>query len=396
MKLNTVEELIEDIRLGKMVVLMDDEDRENEGDIVMAAQHCRPEDINFMARHARGLICMPMTRERCQRLGLPLMVQANGSGFGTKFTVSIEAATGVTTGISAADRAHTIKLLVNPKTQPADFVAPGHIFPIIARDGGVLVRTGHTEAAVDFARLAGKAPVGVICEIMNEDGTMARLPDLQKFVKKHKLKIGCIADLIRHRRHTESLVKKVSVVKLPTEFGDFDLHCFVAHDGAPHLAMVCGDIKGKKNVLVRVHSECLTGDVFHSARCDCGQQLEGALRMIADEGCGVLVYMRQEGRGIGLVNKLHAYQLQEQGLDTVEANERLGFPADLREYGLGAQILQNLGIKSIRLITNNPRKIIGLEGYGLKISGRVPLVFAPKPGNRRYLKAKKERLGHLL
>ncbi len=394
-KFNSIEEIVADIAAGKMVVITDDEDRENEGDLLMAADCVTPAAINFMARHGRGLVCAPVTRQRAQELGLHEMARPEDH-FRTAFTVSVDAKKNVTTGISAADRAHTIKLLVNPKTQPADFVAPGHIFPIIARDGGVLVRTGHTEAAVDFARLAGKAPVGVICEIMNEDGTMARLPDLQKFVKKHKLKIGCIADLIRHRRHTESLVKKVSVVKLPTEFGDFDLHCFVAHDGAPHLAMVCGDIKGKKNVLVRVHSECLTGDVFHSARCDCGQQLEGALRMIADEGCGVLVYMRQEGRGIGLVNKLHAYQLQEQGLDTVEANERLGFPADLREYGLGAQILQNLGIKSIRLITNNPRKIIGLEGYGLKISGRVPLVFAPKPGNRRYLKAKKERLGHLL
>ncbi len=392
---NTTEEILADIAAGKMVVITDDEDRENEGDLLMAAECATPAAINFMARHGRGLICAPISRHRAQELGLHEMARPEDH-FRTAFTVSVDARKNVTTGISAADRAHTIQLLVHPKTAPADFVAPGHIFPIIARDGGVLVRTGHTEAAVDLARLAGKAPVGVICEIMNEDGTMSRLPDLQKFVKQHKLKIGCIADLIRYRRHTESLVTKASVVKLPTQFGEFDLHCFVAHDGTPHLALVCGDIAGKKDVLVRVHSECLTGDVFHSGRCDCGQQLEGALQMIAKEGRGVLVYMRQEGRGIGLVNKLHAYQLQERGFDTVEANEKLGFPADLREYGLGAQILQTLGIKSIRLITNNPRKIIGLEGYGLKISGRVPLVFAPKPGNRKYLKTKKERLGHLL
>ena len=394
-KFNSTEEILADIAAGKMVVITDDEDRENEGDLLMAADCVSPAAINFMAQHGRGLICAPIGRQRAQELGLHEMARPEDH-FRTAFTVSVDARENVSTGISAADRAHTIRLLTQPKTKPADFVAPGHIFPIIARDGGVLVRTGHTEAAVDFARLAGKNPVGVICEIMNADGTMARLPDLQKFVKKHKLKIGCIADLIRYRRHTESLVTKTSTVKLPTEYGEFDLHCFVAHDGTPHLAMVCGDISGKKDVLVRVHSECLTGDVFHSARCDCGQQLEGALRMIAKAGRGVLVYMRQEGRGIGLVNKLHAYQLQEQGLDTVEANEKLGFPADLREYGLGAQILQSLGIKSLRLITNNPRKIIGLEGYGLKITGRGPLSFAPKPGNRKYLKTKKERLGHLL
>ncbi|MFA4944545.1 MAG: bifunctional 3,4-dihydroxy-2-butanone-4-phosphate synthase/GTP cyclohydrolase II [Lentisphaeria bacterium] len=391
-----IPDILADIAAGKMVIITDDEGRENEGDLVMAADCVTPTAINFMAAQGRGLICAPLTRKRALELGLHEMA-APEDRFRTAFTVSIDARRGVTTGISASDRARTIKLLVSPRTAPADLVAPGHVFPIIAKDGGVLVRAGHTEAAVDLARLAGKAPAGVICEIMKPNGRMARLPDLARFAKKHGLKLGSIEELIRYRRHQESLVTQVSVVKLPTDLGEFDLHCFVAQtDGAPHLALVRGDVNGRDNVLVRVHSECLTGDVFHSQRCDCGQQLHAALRLIAEEGCGVLVYMRQEGRGIGLVNKLHAYQLQERGLDTVEANERLGFPADLREYGLGAQILRSLGVRSIRLLTNNPKKVVGLEGYGLHIRERVPLVIEPVDGNRFYLHTKKTRLGHML
>ncbi len=391
-----IESLVAAIKAGQMVVLTDDENRENEGDLVMAAEAVTPEAVNFMTKHGRGLVCVPMTRRRAQELGLHEMARPSDR-FRTAFAVSVDAAQDVSTGISAHDRALTIGRLADPKRGAADMVSPGHIFPIIARDGGVLVRAGHTEAAVDLAHLAGKVPVGVICEIMNEDGTMARLPQLRQFARRHKLKMGCIADLIRQRRHTESLVKLVNVVKLPTEFGEFDLHCFVSQtDDCPHLALVYGQVGNRRNVLVRVHSECLTGDVFHSARCDCGQQLHAALHAIVKAGRGVLVYMRQEGRGIGLVNKLHAYHLQERGLDTVEANEKLGFPPDLREYGLGAQILLSLGVRSIRLLTNNPKKIIGLEGYGLKIAARVPLVIPAKPANRRYLRTKKERMGHIL
>ena len=391
-----IEEVIAAIAAGKMVIITDDEGRENEGDLLMAAEAVTPETVNFMAVHGRGLICVPLSRQKALDLGLHEMARPDDR-FRTAFTVSVDARQNISTGISAFDRALTIGLLANPKTRPTDLVSPGHIFPIIARDGGVLVRAGHTEAAVDFAHLAGKTPAGVICEIMNADGTMARLPELRKFARRFGLKMGSIADLIRHRRNTESLVRKVNVVKMPTEFGEFDLHCFVSQtDGCPHLALVYGDVANRDDVLVRVHSECLTGDVFHSARCDCGQQLSTALQKITEAGAGVLVYMRQEGRGIGLVNKLHAYHLQERGMDTVEANEHLGFPSDLREYGLGAQILLSLGIHRLRLLTNNPKKIIGLEGYGLQITERVPLIIPPQPANRQYLKTKKKRMGHLL
>jgi len=393
---NSVEEIIAAIGAGEMVVLTDDEARENEGDLIMAADKATPEAINFMAKHARGLICVPLPRQRAMELGLYEMAQPKDP-YGTMFTVSVDAREGVTTGISAFDRALTVRKLVDPKARPEDLTSPGHMFPLIAREGGVLVRAGHTEAALDLVRLAGLAPAGVICEIMNDDGTMARVPDLEKFARQHGLKWGCIADLIRFRRQTESLVDLVRVVKLPTDDGVFDLHCYVSKtDGREHLALVYGEVASKEDVLVRVHSECLTGDVFHSLRCDCGQQLHAAMRMVVDQGAGVVAYMRQEGRGIGLVNKLHAYHLQERGLDTVEANVKLGFPPDLREYGLGAQMLLNLGIRSIRLMTNNPKKIIGLEGYGLKITERVPIVMPPREHNVEYLRTKKERLGHLL
>ncbi len=393
---NTTEELIRDIAAGKMVVLTDDESRENEGDLIMAAEAVTPEAVNFMAKFGRGLICVPLTRQRAEELGLREMAPLEDP-YHTAFTVSVDARDGVTTGISAHDRARTIKALADPSRSRTDFVAPGHVFPLMARDGGVLVRAGHTEAAVDLARLAGCTPVGVICEIMKDDGTMARVSDLEQFVRRHGLRWGTIAGLIEFRRRAESLVELVRVVKLPTPYGEFGLHCYVAKtDGREHLALVCGDVSEHENVLVRVHSECLTGDVFHSRRCDCGDQLQAALRTIAAEGAGVLVYMRQEGRGIGLLNKLHAYHLQEHGLDTVEANVRLGFPPDLREYGIGAQILLNLGVRTIRLMTNNPRKIVGLEGYGLQVVERVPIVIPPGEHNRDYLQTKKERLGHLL
>lgn len=393
---SSVKELIAAIGRGEMVVIADDAARENEGDLIMAAEAVTPEAVNFMAKHGRGLICVPMTKERAYALDLPEMARPSDQ-YNTAFTVSVDAAEGITTGISAADRAKTIRRLTDAKAERKDFTVPGHVFPLIARPGGVLVRAGHTEAGVDMARLAGKSPVGVICEIMNDDGTMARGNQLTEFADRHGLSLGAIADLIAFRRQAESLVCLNRIVKMPTKYGVFNLHCFTAEtDNREHLALVLGDISKGEDVLVRVHSECLTGDVFHSARCDCGDQLERAMKMIADEGAGVLVYMRQEGRGIGLLNKLHAYHLQDQGLDTVEANVRLGFPPDLREYGIGAQILLHLGIKSLRLLTNNPTKIVGLEGYGLKINERVPIIVNPGKENEKYLRTKKDQMGHIL
>ncbi len=393
---NSTEELLAAIAAGEMVVITDDENRENEGDLIMAAEKVTPEAINFMVTHGRGLVCAPLTQKRATELGLYEMAR-NEDPFGTKFTITVDANEGTSTGISAFDRSQTIRLLADPRAGARDFHAPGHVFPLIAREGGVLVRAGHTETAVDLARLAGLGPYGVICEIMKDDGTMARLPDLQTFAAQHKLKIGTVADLISYRRRTESLVERAEMVRMPTPEGEFDLHCFVAKtDGREHLALVYGDVHGKKGVLVRVHSECLTGDVFHSQRCDCGDQLHAAMAQIVAEGAGVIVYMRQEGRGIGLRNKLHAYHLQERGLDTVDANVKLGFAPDLREYGLGAQILLSLGIDSVRLLTNNPKKIVGLEGYGIEILGRVPIVMCAGDNNRRYLETKKDRMGHML
>jgi 3,4-dihydroxy 2-butanone 4-phosphate synthase / GTP cyclohydrolase II len=393
-----IESVLKDIRAGKMVIVTDDAERENEGDLVMAAAKVTPEAVNFMAKHGRGLICVPLTAERARQLGLQRMVAHNRELHRTDFTVSVDAARGVTTGISARDRARTIKTLAGAKSGPADLTEPGHVFPLQARDGGVLQRAGHTEAAVDLARLAGLDATGVICEILNEDGSMARFPDLLKFRRKHRLKICSIRDLIAHRRRREKLVEREQCVKLPTEHGDFDLYLYRSlTDGAHHLALVRGVIDPKKPVLVRVHSECLTGDVFGSRRCDCGSQLHQALKQIADHGSGVLVYMRQEGRGIGLPAKIHAYKLQEsEGLDTVQANERLGFPMDLREYGLGAQILSDLGVRRLRLLTNNPRKMVGLSGHGLEIAGREPLKSKPHAENARYLRTKKKKMGHLL
>jgi len=391
----TVEEAIEDIRNGRMVVVVDDPDRENEGDLVIAAQFATPDSVNFMATHARGLICLCLTAERCEELGLPPMAQRNEAPLGTAFTVSVEAREGVTTGISAADRAHTIQVAIDPESTPHDLVQPGHVFPLRARDGGVLVRAGQTEAAVDLARLAGLVPAGVVCEIMNEDGTMARVPDLVPYCDRHGLRMITVADLIEHRRRTEKLVERVVSVQLPTEFGLFSAIAFrETLTGREHLALVMGDVG--ENVLVRVHSECLTGDVFHSLRCDCGEQLEAALAAIAAEGSGVLLYMAQEGRGIGLLNKLRAYELQERGLDTVEANLALGFAADEREWGIGNQILADLGITTMRLLTNNPKKVSGVEAYGLKVTEQVPIEMPPHPENVRYLAAKRDKLGHKL
>jgi len=394
---HTIEAVVEDLRKGRMVVVVDDADRENEGDLVMAAQWATPQSVNFMARFGRGLICVPTTAERLQQLGIERMVVQNRETFRTDFQVSVDAADGITTGISAADRARTIRTLASTTALPNDLVQPGHIFPLRARAGGVLQRAGHTEAAVDLVALAGCRPIGVICEILNDDGTMARLPELLKFTRKHRLKICTIAALIKHRRIREKLVERVEVVRLPTEHGDFDLHLYRSRlDGRHHLALVKGEVAGRDRVLVRVHSECLTGDVFSSRRCDCGSQLRQALRQVNAEGRGVVLYMRQEGRGIGLGPKIKAYKLQEQGYDTVEANRKLGFGSDLREYGLGAQILTDLGLKRIRLLTNNPRKIVGLEGYGLKVVEQVPIRIRPNPHNAQYLKAKRDKLGHWL
>ena len=394
---DSIEAVIADLRKGKMVIVVDDADRENEGDLIMAAERVSPAAINFMAKFGRGLICVPTTSERLKQLGVEEMVTQNRESFKTAFQVSVDAAKGITTGISAADRAHTIKVMANPTAVPEDLVQPGHVFPLRARAGGVLQRAGHTEAAVDLVRLAGCRPIGVICEILSDDGSMARLPQLMKFSKKHKLKICTIEELIKYRRRREKLVQQIEVVSMPTDYGDFDLHLYKSTtDGQHHLALVKGDVAGKANVLVRVHSECLTGDVFGSRRCDCGPQLQQAMRQVSEEGRGVILYMRQEGRGIGLVPKILAYKLQETGLDTVEANLKLGYKMDLREYGIGAQILADLGLKTIRLLTNNPKKVVGLEGYGLEIVEQVPIRVKPNPHNEKYPKTKREKLGHLV
>ncbi len=397
MPVNTIEEVIEDIKAGKMIILVDDEDRENEGDLCMAADLVTPEAINFMATHGRGLICLTLTPERITQLGIPMMVQNNQSPFETAFTVSIEARSGVTTGISAADRARTIQAAVQPDAKPYDLVSPGHIFPLRARRGGVLVRTGQTEGSVDLAKLAGLSPAGVICEIMKEDGTMARMPDLEKFAKKHDLKIATIADLVAYRIRKDNLVHRAAETRLPTRFGEFKAVVYTNDvDEHQHLALVKGEINSDQEIMVRVHSACLTGDVFGSMRCDCGSQLHNAMRMVEKEGTGIVLYMQQEGRGIGLVNKIKAYSLQEQGRDTVEANLELGFKADLRDYGIGAQILRDLGVRKMKIITNNPKKIVGLEGYGLEVTDRLPIEVAPVPENIEYLRCKKDKMGHLL
>ena len=393
---NTIEEAIEDIKQGKMVILCDDEDRENEGDLTMAAEKVTPEAINFMAKLGRGLICLPLTIERCEELQLQPMVSENTSAFNTAFTVSIESKKNVTTGISASDRATTILTAINPNTKPSDLAKPGHVFPLKSAKGGVLVRSGQTEGAVDLARLAGLYPAGVICEIMNDDGTMSRVPELMEFSKKHNLKIITIKDLIQYRLRNESLVKREAQTILPTDFGDFTAIAYRSIiDNHTHIALIKGKIDDGSEILVRVHSMCLTGDVFGSRRCDCGEQLHHAMELIEKEGRGVILYLYQEGRGIGLLNKLKAYELQDKGMDTVEANEHLGFKPDLREYGIGAQILVDLGLKKIRIITNNPRKIIGIHGYGLDVVERVPTEVAPRESNLKYLKTKKKKLGHV-
>lgn len=398
MPLITIEEAIKNIRAGEMVILVDDEDRENEGDLTIAAETTTTEDINFMAKYGRGLVCLSMTGEKIDSLGLPMMVDNNTSSFQTGFTVSIEARCGVTTGISAADRATTIQTAIAGNARPTDLVRPGHIFPLRAKEGGVIVRAGQTEGSVDLARLAGLTPAGVICEIMDDDGTMARMPTLEKFSEKHGIGICTIADLIAYRMRTESFVKRVAETAIPTSVaGDFKIIVFENDvDDFQHIAMVKGEIDSNKPILVRVHSECLTGDIFGSLRCDCGEQLKKAMIQIEKEGCGVLLYIRQEGRGIGLINKLKAYALQDQGLDTVEANEELGFKPDLRNYGIGAQILVDLGIKKMRLMTNNPKKMVGLEGYGLRIVEQVPIEVEPNQYNKGYLECKKLKMGHLL
>ena len=395
--ISPIEELISDIRGGKMVIMTDDEDRENEGDLIAAAETVTPEMVNFMAKYGRGLICVPLTEEAAKRFGLPMMVPKNRESFKTNFTASVDAAQGITTGISAADRAATIQILSSTTGNENDLVQPGHIFPLQAMPGGVLRRAGHTEAAVDLARLAGLSEVGVICEILNDDGSMARLPELGDIAAAHNLKIGTIESLIQYRRQREKLVEEIEVVKLPTDWGEFDLHMYrAAFDDAAHLALVKGEINSEKPALVRVHSECLTGDVFSSKRCDCGGQLHAAMEKISEEGAGILLYMRQEGRGIGLQAKLHAYKLQEQGYDTVEANNKLGYPGDLRDYGIGAQILHNLGVRQIRLMTNNPKKVVGLNAHKLSIVEQVPLKQLPNPHNKHYLDTKREKMGHKL
>src|SRR5690242_440608 len=396
-RFNSIESVVADLQKGKMVIVVDDADRENEGDLIMAAEFVTPAAINFMAKFGRGLICVPTTSERLQQLGIERMVRQNRETFKTDFQISVDAARNISTGISAADRAETIRIMADPTAVPDDLVQPGHVFPLRARPGGVLQRAGHTEAAVDLAVLAGCRPIGVICEVMNDDGTMARLPQLVKFARKHKLKLCTMASLIEYRRRSEKLVEREEVVKLPTDYGDFDLYLYRSRlDGQHHLALVCGDVENEPEVLVRVHSECLTGDVFGSRRCDCGPQLHQAMRQVAEAGSGVIVYMRQEGRGIGLAPKIKAYKLQEQGYDTVEANQKLGYDMDLREYGLGAQILADLGLRTIRLLTNNPRKVVGLEGYGLEIIEQVPIKIKPNPHNAEYLQTKRDKLGHLL
>jgi 3,4-dihydroxy 2-butanone 4-phosphate synthase/GTP cyclohydrolase II len=394
---SSIEDAIEEMRAGRMVVVCDDEDRENEGDLTLAAQFATPEAINFMAKEGRGLICLALTPHRCDELGLNLMAAKNESPFETAFTVSVEARDGVTTGISAADRARTVQVAIDPNSAPRDLVQPGHVFPLKAKAGGVLERTGQTEAAVDLARLAGLNPSGVICEIMNDDGTMARIPDLVGYCERHGLKMITVADLIAYRRKHDKLIDRVVSTRMPTAFGEFTVFGYRSLvDGKHHVAMVKGEVDGVDDVLVRVHSECLTGDVFHSLRCDCGEQLDSALSMIEHEGQGVLLYLAQEGRGIGLLNKLKAYNLQDQGLDTVDANLELGLPVDLRDYGIGAQILSDLGLTSIRILTNNPKKIRGLEGYGLSVTAQLPIEHAPNPENEAYLRAKRQRMGHML
>jgi 3,4-dihydroxy 2-butanone 4-phosphate synthase/GTP cyclohydrolase II len=394
---STIEEAVDEIRMGRMVVVCDDEDRENEGDLVMAAQFVTPEAINFMAKEARGWICLALTGERCEELGLDLMTAHNESPHGTPFTVTIEAREGVTTGVSAHDRAHTIQVAIDPRSRPDDLVQPGHVNPLKAKPGGVLERTGHTEASIDLARLAGLNPSGVICEVMKDNGEMARVPDLIEYCERHGLKMVTIKDLIAYRRRNDLLVERVVETRLPIEAGEFAVVGYRSVlDDKHHLALVKGEVAGKQDVLVRVHSECVTGDVFHSLRCDCGEQLEAALAMIEAEGEGVLLYLAQEGRGIGLLNKLRAYKLQEEGLDTVEANERLGLPADLRDYGIGAQILVDLGLSSIRILTNNPKKIRGLEGYGLSVTAQIPIEAEPNPNNAAYLRTKRDKLDHTL